>query len=551
MLEKLSIKDFAIIDNLEVTFGEGLNVITGETGAGKSIIIDAINLVLGARADSSYVRKGAAKCSIAAEFLITSNKITRILEDAGIDHDQQSISVKRVINADGGSQAFINSEKASLSVLKSLSVFLIDVVSQHAVHSLFSPEYQLDILDYSGNLHDLVSQTNEIWQQYSTNLEKLNLLEAKIKEAKEKKDFLEFQLKEIKSVEPETFDLQECEARIDILKNHQKIIEKGTEITEILNVPDGIYSILSRLSKSMGALPNSLSFEAQDKISAFESFLQEVETEIDKSLNADPQEIINELDILQSRVIKYKEIVKKYSPKDGLIDLYEKISSSLAVLDGESFHVREAREVVEKVKTDYLKKAQELSKRRKETASSLKEFFCNGMASLGIKGGEFEFRIEPNNNNITPKGIDTVVIYVKTNVGEAAHPLSDIASGGEMSRVLLLVKEKYGGDLSIPTIVFDEIDAGIGGETAAKVALHLKKLSKKHQIFAITHLHQIAAAGDHHFVVEKFDDGVRTYSRLKKLSNSERVSDLARMMGSSTNEHTLNVAKNLLGNQVF
>ena len=261
-----------------------------------------------------------------------------------------------------------------------------------------------------------------------------------------------------------------------------------------------------------------------------------------------PEEVIENMDNLQEKIVNFKSILHKYSIEEQeLIPYYENLKKSLELSESGILEEEKLKEYRDNTLKDYQKYAQELSQKRIELSNQLKPYFEKGMEDLSIKGGSLIFKVLTDSNVPTENGNDKIEVLVKTNIGEEYKPLKEIASGGEISRILLLIKELYSKNSGVPTVIFDEIDTGIGGETAKKIASHIKQISKRTQVFAITHLHQIASVGDNHFLVQKYDDGEKTFSTIKVLSDEEKIIDIARMIGDSKDKNVLETARMMIG----
>jgi len=550
MLDSLSIKDYAIIENIDIEFSEGFNIITGETGSGKSIIIGAIELVLGSRSDSSLVRRGCDKCSITAQFSTTNLFVAKILSENEIEI-QEDLIISRIISSKGKSKAYINNRLVSASILKQLKPYLVDIAGQFEAQGLLNEEYQLALFDSLGKYGKLLITVKNRFEIYNQAQLSLDKLKREISEAKKKREFVKFQIDEIESLDILDFNIESAENELLELKNHQKTLNTSKELIDYISSDNGALIILDKIEHSLSMFEGSENKYEKvfDKISEVVYELREIEYDLSDKISMNPEEVIINMDNLQDKIVNFKSILHKYSLKEkDLVTYYEKLKKSLELSESGVLEEQKLKLHRDKILVKYQEEAKKLSEKRYLLAENLKPYFEKGMEELSIKGGSLLFKISTDEKNPTINGNDSIEIAVKTNIGEDFKLLKEIASGGEISRILLLIKELYSKNSGVPTVIFDEIDTGIGGETATKIASHIKHISKRAQVFAITHLHQIASIGDNHFLVKKYDDGEKTFSSIKMLSDNERIVDIARMIGDSKDKTVLETAKRMLIN---
>ncbi len=547
MLERVRIKNFTIIDDLEVEFSKGLNILTGETGAGKSIIIDAIEIALGAKFDSSLIRKGEDQGFIELEFIDYPKEVSLILKDLMIEEDD-SLIIRRVFEREGRTKFFINSQKVSSTIIKSLKDYLIDIVSQHYTIKLFNKDFQLIIFDLIAGLEDLKKEVSEIYLKLEKKKREYQKLLENIKDIEAKKEFYEFQLKEFEEISIDDINEEEFYRELNFYKNYQKNIDIIVQIKSLIeNEEFSLSSHLSNLSKNI----SKLSIEKKDyyleKIDEFIDIISELEKELDIDLDISPEEVEERFNNLQKIAIKLEDLKVKYE-KDNVEELKElkkDIEEKLNSIGSFEIDKKRIEEELEKIEKEYIEKATLLSKKRKEKSKEIEKTITKSLRELSMPYAEIVFKIEER-GSFSKDGIDELEILIKTNKGEDFKPLSKIASGGELSRVMLVLKEFYIKKLNIPTVVFDEIDTGIGGETASKVGEHLRNLGNFSQVFVITHFSQIAVKGDIHFKVEKVEDKEKVATFIKQLDKKDRIVELARMMGDSKNKDFIETAKSLL-----
>ncbi|MBI5682813.1 MAG: DNA repair protein RecN [Deltaproteobacteria bacterium] len=540
MLLELHIKDFAIIDNLTVSFSKGLNILTGETGAGKSIIIDAVQLILGDRASNEAIRTGCEESRIEAVFdILGLNYIKEFLEAVGIEGSSDTLLIKRVISKTGKNKVFINSSIATTSILSELGKNLIDIYGQHEHQSLVSPQIHIDIYDSFAGLIPLREKVNESFNRFSEKKFERDKLKEATRVNKERQDFLLFQSHEIESAnlkpDEDTLLKQEKEK----LVHAEKLFEAANTGYEVLYGQTG--AVIENIGQVLNKLKGASQYDGSllKNISALESCLYQLEDisanlrDYSHNITFDPkrlEDIDNREDLINRLEKKYGQTVHEIMDRKNEIDReLESITSSderIASIDVE----------VEVLRKDAFELAAELSKMRKAKAGVIKKSVESELAMLNMKKTVFELRIEDivddeGSIKLTEKGIDRVEFFISSNVGEEVKPLARIASGGELSRIMLALKRIAAEALSVPVLIFDEIDAGIGGAVAEVVGRKLKEAAKAHQVLCITHLPQIAVYADRHFFVSKKVLDSRTITEIKELNKDERLAEVARMLG--------------------
>lgn len=564
MLTSLKVKDYALIKNIFVEFGEGLNIITGETGAGKSILIDAISLLLGERASTETVRQGAERAVIEGIFDVHSNKkIRKILEENEIECLSDLI-LRREISVKGSNRCFVNDSPAQLSVVKELGDILVDLHGQHEHQSLLKNETHIEYLDQFAGSEDLLR--NYKWL-YSASLKLKNEIE-EIREKNsstiEKRDTYNFQLKEIDSVSPELGEEEKLNEELIILENSEKLLNLSTEAYDVLFESEStIYDSLVKVQNKINEL------EKIDK--AFIETSNECETAL--TLIKDISEFIrsykSKIEMDPERLEKIRErlgaislLKKKYGGSiESILEHKKKIKTELNLIENSSGNLDDLEDKLQKVQQNCAVAAKKLSEKRKASIKKVEEEIRVILSYVGITNAEFKVKINnelaENNEdslNVNGKkykynsnGYDFVEFFISTNLGEEPKPLSKIASGGEISRVMLALKTILARN-KFPLLIFDEIDTGISGQIAQKVGQAIKSLSENHQIIAITHLPQIAGLADHHYVVEKETVDERVVSTIRKLEDEKRVVEVAKLMsGENVTEASIKGAKELMG----
>jgi len=538
MLVELSIKDFAIIESLNISFGPGLNIFTGETGAGKSIILDAISLVLGDRASNEIIRASAEEAHVEAMFDVAAYKgIEKVLLEAGIAHSENLV-IKRVVQRAGRNKIYINGSLATLVTLTEVGRRLIDIYGQNEHQSLTRPEEHVEALDSFGGFLKERAEMAEAYRSYVAVRKELDDISRESKDVSERRDFLTFQLKEITEASLKDGEDVEVHRELERLKNSEKIKAAATEAER------AIYSEAGSISERLGFLIKNLKGAASfdDKLTgtvdALETGLFQLEDaagflrRYSESIDSDE----SRLEELDARLDLLNRLKRKYGPT--LKDVIQKRLTSEAELSGLSGQEERARELASRMASAREKAstlAEGLSKARKAAAAELEKKIEKELSDLGMKGAVFNAMIEPERNpdgtsRFNEKGADRVIFYISANPGEEVKPLARIASGGELSRIMLAMKSVTSVG-RVPTLVFDEIDTGVGGAMAQVVGLKLKEVSKRHQVLCITHLPQIAAFADKHYSVTKKSSSGKTVTSVKELSGSERVEEISSLLG--------------------
>jgi DNA repair protein RecN (Recombination protein N) len=532
MLIELCIRDFAIIERLNISFGPGLNIFTGETGAGKTIIMDAIALMLGDRASSEIIRTGSDEAEVQALFDCSGSKAVKdALSSAGIDAGAE-LAIRRIVSRTGKNRVYINGVISTLSTLSGLGGLLMDICSQREHESLARPEEHIRLLDSFGGYQGLKLKMRDAFKAYIEQERALKgLLEAR-EEMKEKAELFQLRLKEIREA-----NLRPGED--DGLSRERDLLRSSGRLKEILlNAETGLYSEEGSVAERVGSVVRSLKevSSLDDSIArcveALEGALYSIE---DASISLKRrgeaiEEDFGRLEQVEERITEIARLKKLYGPSiDDIIKKGEEAEEGLSGIDGIDERIEAQSREAEGLRLCAEAVSKELTKKRVEAGRALKRLIEAELNGLGIKGAVFDARIQ-GQGPLTEDGSDSVAFHISTNPGEATKPLNEIASGGEMSRIMLAIKGLSAGG-RVPTFVFDEIDAGVGGATAEFVGLKLKEASRAHQVICITHLPQIAAFADRHFGVEKETTGKgRTITVVKELGQEERVQRISMMI---------------------
>ncbi|MCB9210190.1 MAG: DNA repair protein RecN [Ignavibacteriales bacterium] len=564
MLTSLEIKDYALIQNINVEFSNGLNIITGETGAGKSILIGALGLLLGERASTETVRKGANKSYIEGIFDIGDNeKVKKFLEENDFEFNEELI-VRREISIKGSNRCFINDTPVQLSVVKQIGDLLIDLHGQHDHQSLLRSETHIEFLDefcdIKNELHDFEVARKKLLEALS----QLKKLRDSEKNLKEKLSLNQFQLKEINSISPEKDEDVKIEKELNILENSEKLFESSSQIYSSIyenenNAYDILVSIKSHL-EYISKIDEDFNLKLVDINSAIE-LVREIgdysRDYLDK-MEIDPSSI----DALRDRAGAIHMLKKKYGGSlENVLSFKSKIEEELSLAENFADKIDELQKKIIDQREEVKKTAFIISKKRKNEAKKVEKQIEEVLKYLGIPDSKFEIRFEYENTlesetfvevdkkkvNVLSNGIDVVEFFISTNLGEDLKPLVKTASGGEVSRIMLAIKSVMAKTEKLPLLVFDEIDTGISGRIAQKVGKILRDLSASHQIISITHLPQIAACANHHYSVQKETNSDRVVSLIKKLNEEEKVVEIAKLLsGEKITQSNLDAAKELL-----
>ncbi len=536
MLMNLQVRDFAIVEKIDIEFEPGMTVLTGETGAGKSILVDALGLVLGERGSAQLVREGARRAEFAAEFDISCLDAAQIwLAEQALDLDGDCL-LRRVINADGRSRAFINGNAVPLSQLKDLGELLLDIHGQHFHQSLARRPVQRDLLDYFGGLLDKRAQTATCYASWITVAERLkSILDADADRAS-RLDLFTFQLQELESLGLADGEADELDQERRKLQNSTRLADGVSAAVEALFDGDAgnANSLIAKASRAVSSLAEvdiSLAplVEMLDSASIHVAEAAEALRRYGENIDMDPQRrdwVEERLDVLQA-------IARKHRVGPGeLPALQDRIRTELDELTNSVEHGRELESQVAGLREEFLSKASSLSTARAKAAKLFCAAVTDAMSGLGMPGGTFDIALTRlDEDSARPWGIDDVEFLISANPGQKPQPLSKIASGGELSRMSLAIQVIASDGSAIPTMVFDEVDSGVGGGIAEMVGRRLQEIGEDRQVLCVTHLPQVASLADQHLRISKVTDGKSTRTGLQVLGKDERVDELARMLG--------------------
>jgi len=563
MLKSFEVKDYALIEHISVEFGSGLNIITGETGAGKSILIDAMSLLLGERASTEVVRKGAQKSYVEGIFEVKENKkVKSLLEENDIDFSDELI-IRREISLKGSNRCFINDTPVNLNLVKDIGDLLVDLHGQHEHQSLLRTETHIDYLDEFGNYQDLFAHYKNIYSELHIEEKDLKEFQEKESSIKEKKDFYAFQIREIDNVSPQENEDETLIEELKILENSEKLAELTSEIYQLLyESENSIQSSLSRVKLLIQKL-NDIDKTFSEYLNESESALAQIQEissfvrNYNSKINLDQAEVESK----RERLGAVNLLKKKYGGSViAVLDYRKKIGEEFELAENFSGKINELTKYINELRKNAGTLAKELSKKREQAAKLVKKGIEETLKELGIQTPQFKTEIkniqsEKNNGVLidgkhfkaTTKGIDEIEFFISTNPGEDLKQLAKVASGGEVSRIMLSLKSTLAKNDKLPLLIFDEIDVGVSGKIAQKVGRALKNLSLFHQVISITHLPQIASLADHHFSIEKIAHNERVTSSIKKLPQSERITEVARLLsGEKITEASLKSARELI-----
>ena len=550
-------ENYAVIEKVRVRFHPGLNLLTGETGSGKSIVVDALSLLLGGRASPEMVRTGADRARISGIFEIAeSPALTSLLESAGIEMEDRELLVEREIQASGKSRGFVCNRPATAVLLRELAVHLADIHGQHDQQQLFSPAVQCDMLDAFATSADLAAQVSDAFHSWKRATGELQALDQNAQEKLRLADLWSFQVKEIEAVAPQAGEDAELENERRVLRNVVRLQElAGGAYAALYEDPASASALLGSVVKRLDELARidesalEMTAQVQPAVIALQETAYALSHYLGK-LEADPAR----LDQVEDRLAALEKLKRKYGPSvENVLAFFEEARTNLAAVESADDRRSKLQKEVAALATTYEAVARKLSAKRKESAQQLGKRVEQELAALAMEKTRVEIRVVTNMDPAewSERGADSVAFLIAPNVGEELKPLDKIASGGELSRVALALKtctNVKSGKNSVPrTLVFDEVDAGVGGSAAEAVGRRLKKLSAASQVICVTHLPQIAGFADHHYFVEKHSERDRTVSSIQELSPEARTREIGRMLsGERITQEALRHAEQLL-----
>ena len=540
MLTQLTINNFAIVRQLEIELAKGMSVITGETGAGKSIAIDALGLCLGQRIETSMVREGQERAEICATFFIEpTNPAYQWLQEQELqDPDNPSDCIlRRVINADGRSKAFINSTPVSASQLKEIGQYLIHINGQHASQLLLKNDYQLQLVDSFAHHHDLLAQMRENYRAWKNLQTQVKNFQQKVAENEAKKQLLQYQVEELDefALRPnEYLELEEDQRRLSNSEQLTQLSQSALQLfseNETVSIDSMLYRATQYIDELSELDPRYVSVQTMlnDALIQVQEATSEVQ-HLASHIEQDPM-LLQEI---EQRLGQALQLARKHNVKpEELVEWHQKLKAELTALldfsESEERLILEEKAAFEKMQ----RTAKQLHESRCQAAEKLAQQVTHSIKGLAMENAEFFIEVNSDLTKVASNGADNIVFTLRSNLGQQAQPLAKVASGGELSRISLAIQVLTSDQSSIPTLIFDEVDVGISGKTASVVGKLLRQLGDKCQVLCVTHLPQVACHGHHQFNVEKFTVDNKTETKMTALSQEERVPALARLLGGS------------------
>jgi len=553
MLQSLDIRDFVIVRELELDLTRGFTVLTGETGAGKSILLDALAIVMGEKADSSQIREGCTRAQICAIFTI-SESLKAIfnpwLDEHGfsLEDEGNSIQLKRIIESSGRSKAYINGENATLTQLRDIGEQLVDIHGQHEHQLLLKPGAQRQLLDRHAHLIPLQEQVSQAYKNWLNIDKRMKVAKTTGQNLAKEKERLAWQLEELDLLAPIVGEWQDIEHEHSRLSNAAELIDGSQTLINLLS--EGENALVDQLSKAQNLLNDLVDIDSA--LASAKDALEPAVIQIDEAAHAinrylqkldlDP----DRLSLVEARLQEYYRLAKKnHCQPEELPTVWEQLKEELASLEAAQ-NIEQLEKELKQAWDSYIKQAKQLSNSRQKAAEKLSQSVTTAMQSLAMAGGKFVVALSPLEQG-NQFGLENVEFLVAGHPGVQPRPIAKVASGGELARISLAIAVIASSASQIPTLIFDEVDAGIGGAVAQTVGKLLKQLGQDHQVLCVTHLPQVASQGDHQWCVQKIVDQGQTISHIQVLNRQDRVQEIARMLGGSDiTETTLRHARELL-----
>jgi DNA repair protein RecN (Recombination protein N) len=551
MIKTLYIRNFTLIEELSMQLYPGFSVITGETGAGKSIILGAIGLLLGNRADSKTIKQGAERCTIEAHFDISRYDLRNFFDENDIDYDDEDCILRRELTATGKSRAFINDTPVPLTLMRELGDQLVDVHSQHQNLLLQKEDFQLGVLDIIADDHKQLIDYQVAYDSYRESLRRLEQMKAEIEQSRKNEDFVRFQYQELHAAALKSGEQEELEQQADMLNHAEEIKQAFFETDNLLSAENtGIVSQLKRAFSSIKSVEKVFpkTENMAERIDSAYIELKDVAAEISsllESIDFDPAQ----LDAVNERLDNLYTLQKKYhvATTEELIEKEKQLAEQLSHIENSDDELKELEEQTAACLKKAEQLAQQLTRMRKDAAKVVEKQMLERLVPLGIP--YIRFGVNLTSKPLAADGADKVSFLFSANTSTPMQPVSQVASGGEIARVMLSLKAMISGAVKLPTIIFDEIDTGVSGKIAEKMALMMQEMGNKdRQVISITHLPQIAARGSHHYKVFKVETPQGTQTQMKQLEPDERIHEIAQMLsGESVTEAALQNSRELLG----
>lgn len=551
MLKSLSVENYALIEKTEINWHRGFSVITGETGSGKSILLGALGLIQGARADVKTLKDTERKCVVEAEFDVSAYHLQSFFEDNELDYDDVCL-IRREVAPNGKSRAFVNDTPVQLTLLRELTGHLIDIHSQHETLLLNEDSFQMHVLDSLSDTRSLLSEYSVLFHQYQSTKKQLNDLIKKLEEQNANRDYLEFQLKQLDEANFSSDEQSELEAESEYLSHTTELKESLSKAQWLLSdKEENVCSALKEMTDSIASVSsiysdlNSMRERLNSSLIELKDLAREVEQRL-ADVSVDPQR----LEYITARLDLIYTLEKKHKVDNlhDLLDVQRSFKDQLSNLDNSADQIESLRIEIKNIEQQLELLAKKISEKRVSSKPSMEESVCAILRDLGILNAKFEVRIEPM-DTFSALGKDAVTFLFSANKNAALQPISSVASGGELSRLMLALKSILSQTEKLPTIILDEIDTGVSGEVADRMGKLMKSMGEYMLVISITHLPQIASKGATHYKVYKEDNEVTTISRIKELEGDARILEIAQMLsGCNPSEAAMNNAKELLSN---
>ncbi|MGM0478952.1 MAG: DNA repair protein RecN [Bacteroidota bacterium] len=544
MLKQLKVKNFALIENAAIEFENGFTVITGETGSGKSILLGALHLILGERADYSVIRDRDQKTIVEGEFILPKDRLKALFEQYDLDYEEQTF-IRREINAKGKSRAFVNDTPVQLAVLKDIAAALIHIHSQHHTLELKNADFQRELLDFYGQLNERTQRFRKAFSAWKKQVKRLEALKEKQSSLTLNEEFNAFQLEELYSLELSTKDYDRIEEELQRAEEFEDI-KKGLDmITGLVNEEGGVTDQLHHINKAVNVKDQRIN-ELLQRIASVRIELDDIAaTAADERLSLDGEP--GSIETLAQELDAYNNALKKHArqSQEGLLQLQNELENEANATEDLDTEIEALTNEVVQKENELRKEAELLSEQRQKAAKKIEKEVALELAALKLPKAQIHFTFE--RGSLTEFGQDKIALLFQPNQGVEAKKVEKSASGGELSRLMLVIQYLLSSKRALPTVIFDEIDSGVSGEVANKIGHHLSKMGSNMQLLAITHLPQVASKGSAHIKLFKTEVKGKTQTYLNKLDEEERVEEIAQLMsGEKINAAALENARNLL-----
>ena len=556
MLQSIHIQNYALIESLDIDFHSGFSVITGETGAGKSIILGAIGLLVGQRADSKAIKTGASKCVVEAHFNISTYQLEDFFNENDLEYDGEECILRREVHASGKSRAFINDTPASLVQMKALGEKLIDVHSQHQNLLLNHEDFQLNVLDILANSREALQTYKSLYNSYKQTVRELNTLIEEAEKNRQDEEYIRFQVQQLEDAHLQAGEQEELEQELEMLTHAEDIKSSLFKVNQLMD--EGEMNLVSLSKEAMQVLQSisrvyAPASEWSNRLESCYLELKDMAHEI--AYTSDEIEFNpTRLDYVNERLNLIYTLQQKHqlSSVEELLELTEKLNEKLDAITSSDDHIQELTQKKDLLYQQVLSQAEILTRMRTEASKEIEAQMQAYLIPLGMPNVRFAVELSPRKEP-DASGMDNVSFLFSANKNGTLQQVASIASGGEIARVMLSLKAMIAGAVKLPTIIFDEIDTGVSGSIAEKMALIMQEMGQAdRQVISITHLPQIAARGAHHYKVYKEDTEVGTNSHIRILNEEERINEIAHMLsGATLTEAALNNAKALLNNEIL